>query len=179
MALLYEESSPKGLRGLHREVFQDIRTDTLSELRESKQFAGEPDVRDTVDLFETPRDFAEHYGTRLSGFLVPPITGDYVFYLCSDEHSELSLSTDESSENKRPIASVDGRVKYRQWEELSEQSVSTPVRLEQGQRYWLEAILREGTGEDHLSVTWQVPGGPPPRNGDSPIPGAFLEHDGE
>ena len=179
MALLYERSSPKGMRGLHREVFQDIQTDTLAELRESKQFAGEPDVRDTVDLFETPRDVAEHYGTRLSGFLVPPITGDYVFYLCTDDHGELSLSTDESPDNKRPISMVDGWAKYRQWEELSEESVSAPVRLEQGKRYWLEAIFREGTGEDHLSVTWQVPGGRPPLNGDPPIPGDFLEHDGE
>ncbi len=172
VALLFEERSPNvGRRGLHREVYLDLPTNSLG------NFASEPDIRDTVDLFETPRDVADDYGTRLTGFLVPPITGDYVFYLCSDDQGELSLSTDESSENKRPIASVDGWAKYRQWEELSEQSVSTPVRLEQGRRYWLEAVFREGMGEDHLSVTWQVPGGLPPRNGDPPIPGDFLEHD--
>ena len=33
---------------------------------------------------------------------------------------------------------------------------------------------KEGPEADYLSVTWQMPGQPPPQNGDPPIPGTYL-----
>ena len=51
---------------------------------------------------------------------------------------------------------------------------SAPIPLVAGQRYYIEALMKEGSGGDHLAVTWQMPGAPAPRNGDAPIPGAYL-----
>ena len=36
-------------------------------------------------------------GTRLSGWLLAPLTGDYVFYMCSDDNGSLRLSPDSSA----------------------------------------------------------------------------------
>ena len=46
-------------------------------------------------MFEIPTNWSESYGTRLRGYLHPPATGNYTFYIASDDASELWLSTDE------------------------------------------------------------------------------------
>jgi len=43
-----------------------------------------------------------------------------------------------------------------------------------GREYYIEAIMKQGGGNDCLSVAWQPPGQPPPENFSSPIPGTFL-----
>ena len=64
----------------------------------------------------------------------------------------------------------------RQWEELDSENISEPVTLQGGKRYWVEALFKEGTVDESFAVTWQMPDEPPPKNGDPPIPGEFLEH---
>jgi hypothetical protein len=48
------------------------------------------------------------------------------------------------------------------------------VYLEAGRYYWIEAHVKESTGDDHLGVTWQGPGDAAPVNGGPAIQGAFL-----
>src|SRR6185503_12457312 len=43
-----------------------------------------------------------------------------------------------------------------------------------GQRYCIEAIMKEGSGADHLAVAVQMPGAPVPANDSTPIPGEWL-----
>src|SRR6185369_10546168 len=38
---------------------------------------------------------------------------------------------------------------------------SSLIFLEAGQRYYIEAVYRDGTGGDGVSVFWQTPSGPP------------------
>ena len=65
--------------------------------------------------------------------------------------------------------------KWRSELSVDNQCRSTPIYLERGKRYWVRALFKEGTpGEDYLGVAWQMPGQPPPENGDAPIPGLFL-----
>lgn len=55
--------------------------------------------------FETPSwENGSNYGGRLYGWFIPPTTGNYVFYCCSDDPSYVYLSSDESPANKRVIA---------------------------------------------------------------------------
>ena len=55
--------------------------------------------------------------------------------------------------------------------------MSALIHLEAGQRYYIEALMKADHCCDHLSVTWQLPGAPPPANGDPPIPGAYLAYE--
>ena len=52
-------------------------------------------------LLETksPRELDADRGSRMMGWLVPPVTGEYVFWIAADHLSELWLSTDDNPEN--------------------------------------------------------------------------------
>src|SRR5262249_3349005 len=54
------------------------------------------DVRKT---FESPSDWGDYHLTRMRGFLHPPASGDYTFWIASDNSSELWLSTDPEPSN--------------------------------------------------------------------------------
>ena len=51
-----------------------------------------------------PINWNDDYGTRMRGYVHPPTTGDYVFWISSDDNSELWLSTDEDPAHKVQIA---------------------------------------------------------------------------
>lgn len=55
-------------------------------------------------------------------------------------------------------------------------NISEPVHLEAGKRYYIETLFKEDLVGDHLQVAWQMPGQPPPKNGDPPIPGPYLAY---
>jgi hypothetical protein len=43
-------------------------------------------------------------GARIAGYFYPPTTGDYTFFISSDDNGSLYLSTDDSPANKKLIA---------------------------------------------------------------------------
>lgn len=128
-----------------------------------------PTSTSQLTLFEGPANVAEYYGSRIRGYVCAPQTGNYSFWIASDDHSELWLSTDDNPANKVKIASVNGFVNPRQWDRYHSQH-STPIRLEKGQRYYIEAIHKEAHGYDHLAVGWRLPD----RTLERPIPGNRL-----
>ena len=119
--------------------------------------------------FETPRNSGDNYGSRVRGYVCVPATGNYVFWIASDDNGELWLSTDEHPANKKKIASVSGWTNYREWSKYTSQQ-SAPINLIAGRKYYIEALYKEATGGDHLSVGWQLPDAAMER----PIPGNRL-----
>lgn len=111
-----------------------------------------------LTLFEGPSNSGVNYGARIRGYICAPITGDYTFWISSNDHSELWLSTDDYPANKQRIAYVIGATDPRQWDKFSSQK-SAPVRLTAGTRYYIEALHKQGIGTDHLAVGWQLPNG--------------------
>jgi len=128
-----------------------------------------PDGTSVLTLFEDPANYGDNYGTRVSGYICPPATGNYTFWIASNDHSELWLSTDDNRSNRRLIAYVAGHTNPRQWNKFSTQE-SLPIQLVTGQRYYIEALHKEGIGTDHMAVGWQLPDGTLER----PIPGNRL-----
>ena len=122
-------------------------------------FPESPDGRQIRDTFEAPPDWAEHFLSRLRGSLHPPVSGDYTFWIASDDSSELWLSESNDPAGARRIAQVgSGRwTEPRQWTRISSQQ-SAPIRLEAGKSYSLEAIAQDATSRDNLAVAWQGPG---------------------
>ncbi len=116
-----------------------------------------PDRTEQITKLQTPSSEADRYGQRLSGFLHPPRSGDYVFKVASDDNSELWLSTDETEDRKRRIASVSGWTGTDEFDKYPTQ-ISDPVHLRAGQRYWLCVLHKEGSGGDHVHVAWEGPG---------------------
>lgn len=168
--ILVDQDAAAQSTGLSREVFTGIPGNTIADLTSAPSFPGRPAVRGVlVDYFETPLDFADQYGQRIRGFLSPPETGEYTFWIASDDQSVLYLGVDEDPARKRLIAAVNGWTGYRDWfAEPNQQSV--PVRLEAGRYYYIEALMKEGGGGDHLSVRWARPSG----GIEEPIPASYF-----
>ena len=108
-------------------------------------------------LFEVS-SLGDDTGARLSGYVTAPLTGNYTFYIAGDDRAELWLSTDDNPANKREIAECYYWVNARQWDWYDGQ-VSSPVRLEAGKRYYLEALIKGEGSPNHGAVGWRLPNG--------------------
>jgi hypothetical protein len=126
--------------------------------------------------FESPTDVADNYGIKVYGLLMPPTTGDYTFYVASDDYSSVYLSTDDKPANIRPtpIANVADWTSSREYNKLATQK-SAPIKLEAGKSYYVEALMKEGGGGDNLALAWRMPGeNTAIANGAEPIPGDYF-----
>lgn len=116
-----------------------------------------PARTEALKSFEAPSHQAERYSSRIRGYVHPPVSGDYTFWISGDDEGRLFLSSDDDAGNKKQIASAPGWTGQRQWDKHKQQQ-SEPVQLGTGKRYYVEAIHREGELGDHLAVAWQSPG---------------------
>ena len=131
-----------------------------------------PTLVELISALETPSGIGDYYGQRLLGFLIPPETGTYTFYLASDDQSQVWLSTDETPANASLIVEETSWAGSRNY-----QRKSRPISLVAGKPYFFTVYHREGTGGDNLAVAWIKPsdGDKTPADlGGEPIPGDYL-----
>jgi len=110
-------------------------------------------------LFEGPINWGEFHLTRMRGLLHPPVTGEYTFWIASDNSSELWLSADSRASRARRIASI-ARFQWvapRQWSRFPSQR-SESIYLKAGESYYIEAFSEQTTVDENLAVAWQGPG---------------------
>src|ERR1041385_5328240 len=62
-----------------------------------------PAGRDVQFAFEAPSNWGDYHLTRMAGYLHPPVTGTYTFWIASDNSSELWLSTNDDPDQVRRI----------------------------------------------------------------------------
>lgn len=98
-----------------------------------------------------------YYGTRIRAYLTPEISGNYTFYINTDDHGNLLLSPDDNPINAISIASINGWTSYLEWDKYPQQT-SNPIYLEADKRYFIEAQLVDIYSLDHLNVAWTGPG---------------------
>src|ERR1041384_1381220 len=98
---------------------------------------------DTRPVF--PDDSHEQYGARLSGWITPATTGDYHFYLASDDASQLWISIDDTEVNLQLAAEETGCC-HGFLEPGASQTTFSPLHLVAGQKYAVRILLKEGTG---------------------------------
>jgi hypothetical protein len=147
------------INGVLREVYTGIPGNAVSDLTSHPSFPANPSFEEVITTgFEAPTDVLDEYGQRMSAYLIAPANGNYTFWIASDDNSVLYLSTDESPANKQAIASVPGWTASRAWTTYPEQQ-SAPVSLVAGEKYYIEALMKEGAGGDNLAVRWRLPSG--------------------
>lgn len=134
-------------------------------------YPNSPDGSELVTLLEGPTDWDNRYGQRLRGYIHPPISGDYVFWIASDDESQLFLSTGTDPANAAMIATATPRTQRYEWNLFPAQQ-SAPIPLQQGQAYYIEVLHKEAAASlpDHVAVAWQIPG----TAGQAVITGSYL-----
>ncbi|MEO1450663.1 MAG: PKD domain-containing protein, partial [Bacteroidota bacterium] len=158
-------SSPLGAGNLTWEAWLNVGGTGLAAV----DFNSTPDSVSAQTIAEGPVNILDNYGSRLRGYVHAPVSGSYTFWVSSDDNSKLFLSTDETPANAVEIASVSSWTSSREWDKFTSQQ-STPITLVGGQRYYIEAQMKEGGGGDNLAIGWQLPTGKLER----PIPGDYL-----
>lgn len=146
---------PRG--GLLREYWTGIPGKWVSDLTNNPRFPDFPDGREQLANFEVPDDWGDNYGTRIRGLITAPASGDFVFWISGDETAELWLGTSEDPATRRLIASTPDWSYPLQWLKYFAQT-SSPIPLVAGQKYYVEALHKEGVGPDSLAVGWAKPG---------------------
>ena len=133
-------------------------------------FPSKPSGADIRTSFEAPSNQGDYRLTRMAGYLHPPRSGDYTFWIASDDSSELWLSTDEQPTRVRKIAFVTEGLwtNPHDWGRFPSQR-SEPIRLRSDKSYYIEAYREQAQQDDHLSVAWEGPG-----IERSVIPGEYL-----
>jgi hypothetical protein len=95
-----------------------------------------------TSLLEAPPNSGDNYGSRMWGWLVPPVTADYTFWIASDDAGELWLSIDEHPANRVRACAVFAFTGEREWKKYAEQK-SAPIPLVGNQAYYYEVrVLR-------------------------------------
>ncbi|MES2705249.1 MAG: LamG-like jellyroll fold domain-containing protein [Verrucomicrobiota bacterium] len=115
-----------------------------------------------------------NYGTHVYGWITPAVSGNYTFFLNSDDGSELNLSTDSNPANADMIAYMS--VCCTGWKEPAASVVETssPIALVAGKSYYIEAYQKEGGGGDYLEVAWRLAGDTTAVGALQPIPASVL-----
>ncbi len=158
-----EESTPTPLPTLPatgsilREVWTNLPGHEVQHLTSNENYPDNPTTSEEITIFETEKDYADNYGQRLRGYIHPPVTGSYTFWIASDNKSELWISSDENPANAGRAAYLDSAVAFRAFNRFEEQQ-SFDIFMEVGKRYYVEALHKDLDQGDHLSVAWAYPG---------------------
>ena len=163
-------------------------------------FPNSPDETTFLDTFTAPQSAnpnVDDYLSKLSCYIHPSVTGDYVFFFATDDHGALYLSTDATPANLKLIAEETVWSNPLQWvssggssdlpSKRSDQFPGTKwpggntIHLLSGSKYYAEAYDREGGGGDNTSVTMllasDVAGGAPADTDPSTLTGSVISVD--
>lgn len=152
------------------ETWMGISGTAVTDLTNNSRYPDNPDQFQAWTRFQMPRiDWAENYGTRVRALVYPPTTGNYRFWIASDDGGELRLSTNAAAANAVKIAQVSGWTNQNEWYKYGEQQ-SELITLQAGSAYYIEALQKEHSGGDNLSVAWSGPG----ISGPAVIAGQYL-----
>ncbi|OLD52113.1 MAG: hypothetical protein AUI63_00290 [Gemmatimonadetes bacterium 13_1_40CM_2_60_3] len=158
-----------------------------------------PDRLLALSKFEVPDEQGDNFAERVSALFRPPVTGDYVFFVASDDDSDLFISTDATPANKQLIAQEVNWCGDRNWtgndggtgnheleQKRSDKWVPDPlnppatppfangIRLTNGFSYYIEGVHHEGGGGDNFAATFKLLTDPAPASGDATKITGFL-----
>jgi hypothetical protein len=139
----------------------DGTTGALPELKANPNFPDNPtstwvlpSIDGAVDRVDSAYAAINNFGSRISGWIIPPETANYTFAICSDDNSELWLSTSEDPNNIRRISRVTASAPHQRWGDTDIHVDESSIALVAGQKYYFETIQDEGSGGDNVSVGW-------------------------
>lgn len=124
-----------------------------------------------------------NYVSRLTTLFYPTTTGNYIFFVNSDDASDLYVSTDSTAGNKTMVAQETGWSNPWQWNAVGGGSTLSQKRsdtwqtnaaapwaagipMTAGQAYYIELDHQDTGGGNNAEATWKLTTDPDPVNGD-------------
>ena len=139
------------------ETWTGISGSSVSDLTTDGSYPDAPSSDSNLTSLQYTGNAGDDIGQRLRGYLHPAETGPYTFHIAANESAELWLSNTLEDTGKQLIAQVNAATGFQQWDDAPAQT-SGIVHLVAGQKYAIEVLHKESTGQDHLSVGWTKPG---------------------
>jgi len=145
-----------GLGTIASQRWENITTTDLNELKNNVNYPDNPDVTEVLTEFQWDGADLSDYGAKIFGWVYAPATGDYTFWLCTDDQGELWLSSDDDPDSAELIAYVkDSPTATGGWAPVNDftkyaSQMSAPVSLKGGERRPLSGGLgRSGYLDTH------------------------------
>lgn len=150
------------------QVWDNITGYSIAQFTSDSRYPDQPSYQRYLTKFETNGYMVGDLGIRVVAYLVPQQSGEYKFWIASNEHGQLWLSSDENPVNKKQIAYLNSTAGRYHWENSSSQ-VSNIVVLEAGKKYYIEGICNSNGTTGHFEVSWALNG-----NSKEVISGKYL-----
>ncbi len=153
-ARLYNTSTNYERGSIRMEQWNFINGTAVNTLTSNVNYPNKPSERDSLLSFEClAQNIGDNYGTKVSGYIKPRLSGSYTFAVAAADNAELWLSTNTVISNKVRIVNVTSGTPLRSFT-----NESSPINLSADSKYYVELLHKEGTGGDHFSVAWKKPG---------------------
>ncbi len=109
----------------------------------------------------------DNFGAKMSGWFVPTVSGDYDFFIRSDDSSALYLNPINNGSGLNALPDFTDPLTAICYENGccaafpepglgATQVTAAPIPLVAGRAYGMVALLKEGTGGDNLHVAWRL-----------------------
>jgi hypothetical protein len=167
---LFSNASGQPTGNILWEFWYDISGTSVNNLINDPKYPDNPDMSELRESFDSEVDSRDNYGSRVRGYLYPPADGDYEFWVSGDDNCELWLSINADPSSAIKICEVPGWSNQYEWAKYPQQK-STFITLQAGKKYYIEALMKDGSGGDSLTAGW---GGPVIGEGPVVIDGAYL-----
>ncbi len=151
--------------GLTREWWFHSPGGSLDAARRAGHLLRRPSMITHTDGSRAEENTTDHFISRLRGTLTIPETATYRFWIAGDDHCELWLSDNDRKFHKHLIAHV-GPAEFENpdapawtdpldWDARPTQR-SREFTLTEGTRRFIEILHKDGNGDDHVAVAWQI-----------------------
>jgi hypothetical protein len=176
------------------EIYDGIAGTAVDDLLASEKFPNSPDRTRYLNGISFGRggasgpELGDTYGMRIAGVLLAPESGQYRFFVRSDDASRFYLNTSGAAlpdpNSVTPIAEesdccesfVEPGVPN---DDGSTYAASEPVSLTAGQRYGFVYLVKEGGGGDNGEVAWRKEGDTTPAGSLTPLRGGLFTGKGD
>ncbi len=136
-------------------AWQNIPYVTEGELLADEYYPTKPDVTTTVYKLQSPINYDNYMGGRISGYLSVATTEDVQFNITGDDITRFYLSDGPNPDNLQLEAYADNWSNIAEHEKYPSQT-SSNITLAAGVYYYFEIIYLEGNGGDHVSLYWKT-----------------------
>lgn len=139
----------------------------VADLLADPTYPNSPVLRQNLASAAGPTDRDDYFGGQLRAILCVPVPGQYTFWIASDDSGSFQMSgylgTDVNAVRSNAYvnglgmneyATVNGWTNANEWSKYPSQQTSA-LTLQAG-FYYIEAIYKEGSGGDNISLGWKM-----------------------